>query len=407
MQRRTPWKLLFCACLAAVAAAGAARADDKTKEPASRPGPLDAAIHANLREIINHGANLYNQGDWNGCYHLWEGSLMSIKPMLPTRAKLQGAIDAALANAKQDPMLWHRAWVLRTALDQVRAELKGEALGKDDDKPLQPKEPVVTPDQPKKPKTMWGRLGGEEGVTRIVDDFVNLVAPDPKVDFFRGGKYKLTEDAVVKMKRELVEQISQATGGPLKYKGPDMKKVHKGMGITDAQFNAIAADLKKALVKNKVADEDVKQILDAVGSFRKDIVEPKKPDDKKPVDTNPIDKKPVDKKPIDKKPVDKKPAATSSVTGKVIYKGKPVSDAIVTFISEGGDIVAVPAGADGSYTANALKLGKHTLTVDPPAQRLGGPKAVVIPKKYSGPRTSGLTYTVKEGKQNLDIILAD
>ena len=393
MQRRIPWKLVFCTCLAAAAATGAARAEDKKKETVARPGPLDAVIHASLREVINHGANLYNQGDWNGCYHLWEGSLMSIKPMLRTRAKLQETIDTALATAKQDPMLWHRAWVLRTALDQVRSELKGKALDKDDDKMLETKEP----DQPKK-KTMWERLGSENGVTRIVDDFVNLAAPDPKVDFFRGGKFPMNDEQVVKMKRELVEQISQATGGPLKYKGPDMKKVHKDMGITDAQFDAAAADLKKALEKNKVGAEDTKNILAAVGSYRKDIVQPKK---------KPDDKKPDDKKPDDKKPEDKKPASMASVTGKVIYKGKPVPDAIVTFLSEDGNIVAVPVGADGTYTVTKLKPGKHTLTVDPPMQRPGGAKAVVIPKKYSGLRTSGLTYTVKEGKQNHDITLAD
>ena len=83
-------------------------------------------------------------------------------------------------------------------------------------------------------------------------------------------------EQIVKMKREFVEQISQATGGPLKYKGPDMKKVHKGMGITDEQFDAAVADLKKALEKNKVAAEDRKTILDAVENYRKEIVQPKK-----------------------------------------------------------------------------------------------------------------------------------
>jgi truncated hemoglobin YjbI len=82
------------------------------------------------------------------------------------------------------------------------------------------------------------------------------------------------------MKREIVEQVSEAAGGPLKYTGPDMRKVHKGMGITDAQFDALAGHLKKALEKNKVAPADADAVLSAVNGYRKEIVEPKKTGDK-------------------------------------------------------------------------------------------------------------------------------
>jgi truncated hemoglobin YjbI len=60
-----------------------------------------------------------------------------------------------------------------------------------------------------------------------------------------------------------------------------MKEVHKGMGITDKEFDAVAADLRQALVKlNGVKDADAKELLDIVGTTRKDIVEEKK-DEKK------------------------------------------------------------------------------------------------------------------------------
>ena len=52
-----------------------------------------------------------------------------------------------------------------------------------------------------------------------------------------------------------------------------MKEVHKGMGITDAQFDAAAADLKAVLETNGVKHDDVKAVLGAVETTRKDIVE--------------------------------------------------------------------------------------------------------------------------------------
>ena len=281
---------------------------------------------------------------------------MSVKPLLDHRSKLQETIDGGLANARQDAMLWHRAWVLREVLDKIRADIDADYPHRKkskEDKP-EPKKPVVAPEL--KPKTMWDRLGGEKGVTRIVDDFVNTAVKDPKVDFFRHNKVKLDAEHIVKMKREFVEQISQATGGPLKYKGPDMKKIHRDMGVTNEQFDAAAVDLKKALEKNKVAPEDRKKILDAINSYRKEIVQPKKPDDKKPVE-----KKPDEKKPDEKKPDEKKPAASVSVSGKVIFKGKPAAGAKISLVSTDGMSFSDTIAAHGTYRL-AVKQGEYHVT---------------------------------------------
>ncbi len=273
---------LILACLIAVGAVGTAHAQDKktTGKPLERRA-LDEAVYQSLREIINQGADMYNSSDWNGCYRLWEGALISVRPLFDHRPALQPIIDQALTDARRDPKVWHRAFVLRKALDKIRADIDADYPHAKKTKEAD-KTPAPTPEPKPKAKTLWDRLGGEGGVTHIVDDFVNRAVDDPKVDFFRRNQFKLDAERIVKMKRELVEQISAATGGPLKYAGPDMKKVHKGMGITDAQFDALAADFKRALEQNKVGADDIKQLLDAVGSYRKEIVEPKKTEEKKP-----------------------------------------------------------------------------------------------------------------------------
>jgi truncated hemoglobin YjbI len=311
MQRVTKCKIVLSPIVAVLILTGAAAAQEK--KPAGKPldrKTLDEAIYQSLRGIIDHGADLYNQGDWNGCYRLWEGALLSLKPLLDHRPKLQEVIDSGMAKARQDPVLWQRAWALRPVLDKIRSDINADYPHR---RKREGGEPPLAKEETKK-RTLWDRLGGEPGVTKIVDDFINLAAPDPKVDFFRGGKFQMTPDQVVKMKRELVEQISQASGGPLKYTGPDMKTVHKGMGITDAQFNAAAAHLQKALEKNKVAAEDVKKVLGAVGSYRKEVVEPKKMEEKKPSE----------------KKEEMKPAGKASIQGRIDFKGKPLSDGTIS-----------------------------------------------------------------------------
>jgi truncated hemoglobin YjbI len=428
--------------LTVLIAAGAARAaDDKPASGSQDSKALDGLMHTTLKDVINHGADLYNSGDWNGCYRLWEGTLMSIKPLLAHRPSLQKAIETGLANAQQDPMLYQRAFVLRRVLDQVRGELKGGApAGKD--KPVtspkpEDKKPVVTP-KPK--KTLWDRLGGEAGVTKIVDDTVNAAAADPKVDFFRHGKYKLDGAHIAKMKREIVEQVSENTGGPLKYSGPDMKKVHKGMGITNEQFDAVAGHLKKALEKNNVSSQDAATVLAAINTYRTQIIEPKKPEDKKPVDKKPEDKKPVDKKPVDKKPEDKKPVdkkpedkkpedkkpvdkkpvdkkpedkkpattgvgqapptAGASITGHVTFNGKPLAGGTVELVGATGKSQG-KIGADGTFSVQGVKPGTYKVAISVQ----GVKNAPAIPARYSDADKSGITYQAKDGRQELNLDL--
>ena len=60
---------------------------------------------------------------------------------------------------------------------------------------------------------MWDALGGEAGVKQIIDDFVDLAAKDPKVNFTRNGKYTLDAATLDKVKKELVKQLGYRIGG--------------------------------------------------------------------------------------------------------------------------------------------------------------------------------------------------
>jgi hemoglobin len=52
-----------------------------------------------------------------------------------------------------------------------------------------------------------------------------------------------------------------------------MKDAHKGLEITNADFDALVGDLVKALDDNKVAEADKKELLGLLAPMRKDVVE--------------------------------------------------------------------------------------------------------------------------------------
>lgn len=115
-------------------------------------------------------------------------------------------------------------------------------------------------------KSLYERLGGKEAITAVVDDFVANVAADNRINGF------FAKTNIPRLKTNLVDQICQATGGPCTYTGRDMKTAHKGMGITDADFNALVQDLQKSLNKFKVPDKEQGELLGILGSLKPQIV---------------------------------------------------------------------------------------------------------------------------------------
>ena len=124
------------------------------------------------------------------------------------------------------------------------------------------------PDAPAGP-TLYQRLGGREAIKGVVDDFVANLAADPRVNSrFKG----LDAGRVAKVQTNLADQICDATGGPCAYLGKDMKTVHTGMGITEAEWSATVEDLVKSLNKFKVGAKEQQELLAIIGPMKKDIV---------------------------------------------------------------------------------------------------------------------------------------
>ena len=69
------------------------------------------------------------------------------------------------------------------------------------------------------------------------------------------------------------ELVCEATGGPCKYSGRDMKNTHAGMRISETEFNIVAGHLAATLKKFKVPKQESKELLAIIGSLKKDIVE--------------------------------------------------------------------------------------------------------------------------------------
>jgi hemoglobin len=131
-----------------------------------------------------------------------------------------------------------------------------------------PKGAAMTATTPAKP-SLYRRLGGREGIAMVVDQFVANVVADDRIN----ARFKTLQPAqVFKFRSNLADQICDATGGPCSYLGGDMKSVHKGMAITDAEWNATVENLVKALDKFNVGAAEKNELLAALGPMKPQIV---------------------------------------------------------------------------------------------------------------------------------------
>jgi hemoglobin len=116
-------------------------------------------------------------------------------------------------------------------------------------------------------ESLYERLGGRDAITAVVDDFVARCAADGRIN----GKFARTD--IPRLKAGLVDQVSEAAGGPFTYSGRDMRTTHDGMAVTGGEFDALVADLVATLDQFGVAEAEKGELLGALAPMRADIVE--------------------------------------------------------------------------------------------------------------------------------------
>ena len=115
--------------------------------------------------------------------------------------------------------------------------------------------------------SLYERLGGLDAIKAVVDDFVVRCAADERIS----DKFARTD--IPRLKKMLVDQVCEATGGPCTYAGRDMKETHRGLGVTAGEFDALVANLVATLNKFNVPQAEQEELLGALAPMKADIVE--------------------------------------------------------------------------------------------------------------------------------------
>ena len=116
-------------------------------------------------------------------------------------------------------------------------------------------------------RSLYERLGGIDSITAVVEDFRDRVAADDRIN----KKFARTD--LVRLRKMLIDQVCEATGGACKYSGRSMKAAHEGMGVTSGEFDALVQDLVATFDHFKVGQKEQGEVLAVLGPLKTDIVE--------------------------------------------------------------------------------------------------------------------------------------
>ena len=118
--------------------------------------------------------------------------------------------------------------------------------------------------------SLYKRLGGYDALAAVTDDFIGRLATDKTLGRFFVGA---SENSKTRIRQLVLDQLCAATGGPCVYIGRDMKTSHKGLGITEEDWNIAVKHLVATMTKFKVKEQEQKEVAGALTTLKADIVE--------------------------------------------------------------------------------------------------------------------------------------
>ena len=121
-------------------------------------------------------------------------------------------------------------------------------------------------------ETLYERLGGVYSIAAVVDDFIDRVMDNPKLN--ANPKVDEAHHRVSRagFKYLVTEMVCWATGGPQSYSGKTMRDSHEHLDITEPEWQVFLQDFQATLDKFEVPPGEQQELFAIVESTKSDIV---------------------------------------------------------------------------------------------------------------------------------------
>lgn len=119
--------------------------------------------------------------------------------------------------------------------------------------------------------SLFERLGGEEGISLIVDDIVQAHLDNEEISHVF-MPLKENPEKFESFKTHVKEFLSSGTGGGAVYTGKDLPSAHKGLNTSEKEFMAAVDDILGVLSRHNIDEETKKDMLYILYSMKGAVI---------------------------------------------------------------------------------------------------------------------------------------
>jgi len=120
--------------------------------------------------------------------------------------------------------------------------------------------------------TLYERLGGAFSIATVVDDLIDRVMHDARLNANPAVDEAHHKVAPAGFKYHVTEMLCGAAGGPQNYTGRSIRDSHQHLNITPKEWDAFMDDVQQTLDKFKVPAAEQTEVKAIVQSTYGDIV---------------------------------------------------------------------------------------------------------------------------------------
>ena len=118
--------------------------------------------------------------------------------------------------------------------------------------------------------TLYERLGGYNAIAAVANDLLSRLRADPQLGRFWAHR---GEDGIMREKQLLIDFLCASAGGPMYYRGRDMALTHRGMRISNSDWEVFLGHAATTLAKFQVPEAEQRDVVAFVQSLKKEMVE--------------------------------------------------------------------------------------------------------------------------------------
>jgi hemoglobin len=121
-----------------------------------------------------------------------------------------------------------------------------------------------------KSTSLYNRLGGYDAIAAVVHNLLPRLMADTQLERFWNNRGK---DGIEREKQLLIDYLCTHAGGTMVYTGRDNKSTHRGMGISNSDWDKFISHLNDTLSHFQVAQTETNDVLAFIESTKADIVD--------------------------------------------------------------------------------------------------------------------------------------